>query len=202
MEALQDAIKVASSKPYGFVRPTRRGWRPEWIPCLRWVARERIHIPPKREEETHLQKCLGRGYVSFLHVFHVPKTEVITYVSNMDTAHVRKSPSQYKLQHHTPPTSQKLTKKSFDIRKLRSHSSGVIILPTQTMHYHRLIGEIPSKLPCICIVWGPQNGSHLMTPLLRDDLIHLFSTRRIQAISLILCESGSGQKTFQPPFPR
>ncbi len=29
------------------------------------------------------------------------------------------------------------------------------------MHYCK---GIPSKLPCICIGWSPQNGSHLMTP--------------------------------------
>ncbi len=45
----------------------------------------------------------------------------------------------------------------------KGHLTGlVIILPTQTMHYER--GN-SSNLPYICIVWSPQNGSHLMTPV-------------------------------------
>ena len=39
--------------------------------------------------------------------------------------------------------------------------TGVIILPTQAMHF--FFPEIPSKLPYIRIVWSPQNWPHLMT---------------------------------------
>ena len=38
---------------------------------------------------------------------------------------------------------------------------GIIILPTQTMHYYK--GN-PSKVPYICIVWFPPNRYFLMTP--------------------------------------
>ena len=44
---------------------------------------------------------------------------------------------------------------------LWGHKPGVIRLPTQTMHYYK--GN-PQNLSYICIVWFPQNGSHLMPP--------------------------------------
>ena len=57
------------------------------------------------------------------------------------------------------------------IRKTRNdkrNTIGVIILPTQTRHYHR--GN-PSKLPYICIVWSSQKG-HVMTPAQQQGLKH------------------------------
>ena len=59
------------------------------------------------------------------------------------------------------------------------------------MHYHRLIGEIPQNYHAFALFDAPKMGN-LMTPVLRDDGIHLLCCR-IQAMSLILC----GQKTFQ-----
>ena len=76
---------------------------------------------------------------------------------------------------------------------------GVIIAPTQTMHYE---GENPWFLPYICIVWFPQDGSHLMIndpqPKLRRSLwrpkkVEVTSPQKptygssSKAISSILC---------------
>ena len=46
-------------------------------------------------------------------------------------------------------------------RKPKQSKAGIIILPTQTMHYYK---ENPSKLPSICCLFhSPQNGYHFMT---------------------------------------
>ena len=89
---------------------------PYAAPCLRWVARERIHIPPNGKRKPIFKNALvGDMLVSCMSFMYL-NLEVITYVSSMDTAYVRKSPppKTASIRYSTIP---EIDQKSFDIRK-------------------------------------------------------------------------------------